>query len=48
MRASRLSATTIETYMNSENEPAITPGPYAPLSSIAIPPDDGLTLEYRM
>ena len=48
VRARRLSATTIETYMNSENEPAMTPGPYASFSSMAMPPEDGFTAEYRM
>lgn len=45
VRASRLSATTIDTHMNSENEPAATPGPYAGFNSIAIPPDYGFSLE---
>ena len=46
MRASRLWATTIETYMNSENVPAMTPGPYAAVSSMAMPPEEGLVSEY--
>lgn len=45
VRPRRLSAMTIDTYMKRESEPAATPGPYAALRSIAIPPDDGFVAE---
>jgi hypothetical protein len=38
----------METYMNNEKEPAMTPGPYAALSSMATPPDEWLVSEYLM
>ena len=46
VRASRLCAITMDTYMNRENDAVTTPGPYAALSSIAIPPDVGFAAEY--